>query len=112
MKKNSKVFVLGKDVAAIPAGEGITRKVLGYCENMMICEIKLEKGAMIPSHAHPHEQCTTVVSGKLTYTVGEETKDVQDGDSVMIGADVPHAIIALEETLVIDAFAPMREDFV
>lgn len=112
MKKNSEVFVFGKDAAATSAGEGITRKVLGYCENMMVCEIRLEKGAVIPSHVHPHEQCTTIIYGKLTYTVGEETKDVQGGDSVMIGSDVPHAIIALEETLVFDTFAPMREDFV
>jgi len=112
MKKNSDVFVFGKDVAVTSTGEGVTRKILGYCENMMVCEIKLKKGAVVPSHAHPHEQCTTVVSGKLTYTVGEETKDVQGGDSVMIGANIPHSITTLEEALVLDIFTPMREDFI
>ena len=112
MKKSSEVFVFGKDVTVTPAGEGVERKVLGYSEKMMVCEIKLEKGAVIPSHAHPHEQCSTIVSGKVTYTVGDVTKEVQGGDSVMIGPDVPHAIVALEETLVIDTFAPMSEDFI
>lgn len=110
--KKSETFVLGKHVEITPAGEGVERKVLGYSENMMICEIKLEKGAVIPSHVHPHEQCSTIVSGKVKYTVGAETREVQTGDSVMIGPDVPHDIIALEDTLVIDAFAPMREDFI
>lgn len=112
MKKGSEVFVFGKDASVTPAGEGVERKVLGYSEKMMICEIKMKKGAVIPSHAHPHEQCSTIVSGKCTYTVGAETKEVQAGDSVMVGPDVPHGIVALEETLVIDAFAPMREDFI
>lgn len=86
--------------------------MLGYSESMMICEIRMKKGAVIPSHAHLHEQCSTIASGRLQYTVGAETKEVQAGDSVMIGANVPHDIVALEDTLVIDAFTPMREDFI
>jgi len=112
MKKSSDVFVFDKDIAATSTGEGVTRKILGYCENMMVCKIRLEKGAVVPNHTHPHEQCTTVVFGKLAYTVGKETKVVQDGDSVMIGENVPHALTALEESLVFDIFTPMREDFV
>ncbi len=110
--RQSETFVLGKHVEITPAGEGVTRKVLGYSANMMICEIRLEKGAVIPNHVHSHEQCSTIVSGKCRYTVGAETKEVQAGDSVMVGPDVPHAIVALEDTMVIDAFAPMREDFI
>lgn len=112
MKKSSEVFVFGKNVAVTPAGEGITRKVLGFCENMMICEIRLEKGSVIPSHAHPHEQCSTIVSGKCMYRVGEDIREVGAGDSVMIASDVPHDIVALEDCLVIDVFSPMREDFI
>lgn len=76
MKKNSEVFVFGKNVAVTPAGEGMERKVLGYSDNMMICEIRMKKGAVIPSHAHVHvhEQCSTIVFGKVTYTVGAEMK--------------------------------------
>lgn len=74
MKKNSEVFVFGKNVAVTPAGEGVERKVLGYSESMMICEIRMKKGAVIPSHAHVHEQCSTIVFGKVTYTVGAEMK--------------------------------------
>ena len=112
MKKGSEVFVFGKDMAVTPAGEGVTRKVLGYSENMMVCEIRLEKGAVIPSHAHPHEQCSTMVYGKCMYRVGEDVREVGTGDSVMIAPDVLHDIVALEDCLVIDVFSPMREDFV
>ena len=112
MKTGSEVFVFGKDVAAVDAGKGIKRKVLGYNENVMVCEIRLEKGAVVHMHQHPHEQCTNLISGRCTCTVGDETKEINAGDSVMMGGYVPHEVIALEECLIIDVFAPMREDFV
>ncbi len=111
MKKHSNVFVFGKEEPVVQAGPGITRKVLSYSDNMMICEIRLEKGAVLPAHIHPHEQSTTVLSGKLAYTVADETKEVQDGDSVWLAPNVPHGVSALEDTLVIDVFVPLREDF-
>ena len=109
MKQTPHIF--GKDEPVVQAGPGITRKVLSYSEQMMICQIRLEKGAVLPAHAHPHEQSTTVISGKLSYTVGEETKEVTNGDSVWLAPNMPHGVAALEDTLAIDVFVPLREDF-
>lgn len=109
--KNSGVFVYGAEKEAKTVAAGVTRKVLAYSEAMMVCEIRLEKGALLPMHSHVHEQSTNIITGKLSYTVGAETKTVGAGDSVMIGADVPHEITALEDTFVIDVFTPMRADF-
>lgn len=109
--KNSATFLFGKEIKAANAGKGITRKVLAYSGNMMVCWMALEAGAIIPSHSHIHEQSTTLVSGKCLYTVDGETKEVGAGDCVMIGADVPHEITVLEDMVAIDTFSPMREDF-
>lgn len=110
-KKQSATFILGKETPAAPAGEGITRKVLAYSESMMACWVSLAKGAEIPMHRHIQEQSTTVISGKCLYTVAGETKEVGAGDSVMVGPDVPHQIIALEDMEALDVFSPLREDF-
>lgn len=110
-RKNSATYIWGKETPAFPAGEGMTRKILAYSENMMVCEIILAKGAEIPMHQHIHEQSTNVISGKCLYTIGGETKEVGPGDSVMIGPDVPHKITVLEDMRVLDVFSPMREDF-
>lgn len=109
--KNSSTFLFGKEIQSKQAGEGITRKVLAYSENMMVCWLELAKGAVIPMHSHIHEQSTTVVSGKCLYTIGGETKELHAGDCVMIGADVPHEITVLEDMAAVDVFSPMREDF-
>lgn len=105
------MFTYNHAVQATPMCEGVWRKILSYSENLMICEITLEKGSVIASHAHPHEQITYVISGKCRYTVGEETKEVGAGDSVLIPGNVSHSIVILEDMKVIDTFAPAREDF-
>ena len=105
------MFTNNQEVRAVPAGEGVRRKVLSHSEQLMICEITLEQGSVIAAHAHPHEQITYIISGKCRYTVGEETKEVGTGDSVLIPGNVPHSIVILETMKVIDVFTPAREDF-
>lgn len=105
------MFTYNHETAAVSAGAGVQRKVLSYSENLMVCEITLEKGSAIAAHAHPHEQITYIISGRCRYTVGEETREVGAGDSVLIPGNVSHGIVVLEAMKVIDAFAPAREDF-
>lgn len=105
------MFTYNHETAAVPAGEGVQRKVLSHSKSLMVCEITLEGGSIIAAHAHPHEQITYIISGKCRYTVGEETREVGAGDSVLIPGNVPHSIVVLETMKVIDAFAPAREDF-
>lgn len=106
------MFTYNKDIQVKEAGEGVTRKVLSYSSNLMICELNLQQGAVIAEHAHPDEQITYIISGKCSYTVAGETKEVGCGDSVLILGDVPHSLTVLEEMKVIDVFSPAREDFV
>lgn len=105
------MFTFGYDVPLQSGGKGVTRKVLSHSSDLMICEITLQKDAVIAQHAHPHEQITYIISGKCRYTVGDETKEVGTGDSVLIPGNVPHSIIVFEEMKVIDVFSPAREDF-
>ena len=105
------MFTYNNEIQATPMVEGVFRKVLSHSENLMVCEITLEQGSVIAAHAHPHEQITYIISGKCRYTVGEETKEVSAGDSVLIPGDVMHSIVVLETMKVIDAFSPARKDF-
>ena len=105
------MFTYNHDISAVPAGEGVQRKVLSHSGQLMICEITLEGGSVIAAHAHPHEQITYIISGSCRYTVGGETKEVGTGDSVLIPGNVMHSIVVLETMKVIDVFSPAREDF-
>lgn len=112
MNRISNTFIFNQEISAVEMLPGITRKTLSYSENMMVCEVHLAKGALLPSHHHIHEQSSNIITGSVRYTVGSEERIVGAGDSVMIAADVPHAVEALEDTLVIDVFSPMRPEYI
>ena len=111
MNRMSNTFVWNQEVTPVEMLPGIVRKTLSYSENMMVCEVRLAKGAVLRSHHHIHQQSSNIISGSVRYTVGDREEIVGAGDSVMIDADVPHAVVALEDTLVIDVFSPMRPEY-
>ncbi len=82
-----------------------------HTETMTLARIILAEGAVVPSHQHPNEQIATVLSGRLRFVVGDEEQIVVPGESVAIPANVPHEVTALEESIVMDAFSPVREDW-
>ncbi len=82
-----------------------------HAETMTIARIHLRMGAVVPSHEHPHEQVATVLEGRLRFVVDGEEQDVVAGESMFIPGGVPHAVEALEDSLVLDVFAPVRDDW-
>ena len=72
---------------------------------------EIEEGAVLPEHAHPHEQITTVLEGCLEMTVGGETRVVEPGLVAVIPGDVAHSGRALTACRVVDVFCPVREDY-
>jgi len=61
--------------------EKIKLKTLVYGEKTLLAEFKLEKGALLPKHRHPHEQTGYLVSGRIDLTIGDATHRAGPGDS-------------------------------
>jgi quercetin dioxygenase-like cupin family protein len=80
-------------------------------ENVMLVQFRLAKGARIAEHHHPHEQMSCVLSGQLEFDVQGEKHVVKGGEVIHFPANVPHAAYVLEDSVVLDAFSPPREDF-
>ncbi len=83
-----------------------------HTKGMTIARWRFEKGAELPVHSHIHEQITIIQSGSLELMVGEEKVILGSGDLLTIESDVPHGGRALEDTIALDIFTPVREDFV
>lgn len=83
-----------------------------HTETMTLARIRLRRGAVVPRHQHPNEQIATVLEGRLRFVVGDEEREVSAGESVPLPADVPHEVEALEDSIVLDVFSPVREDWV
>ena len=94
-----------------PLNERIGRQMLNG-EAMTLARITLAQGALVPEHSHPNEQIATVLSGRLRFRLGGEERVVDAGASILIASDVPHEVEALEDSVVLDAFAPRREDWI
>jgi quercetin dioxygenase-like cupin family protein len=89
----------------------IGRRVL-HTETMTVAWITLAKGALVPRHEHPNEQIATVLEGRLRFLIGDGEEFVASaGESVPLAANVPHEVEALEDTVVLDVFSPVREDW-
>ena len=88
------------------------RKILAYADEMMCVENHFEKGAIGVLHHHPHTQITYVVSGRFRFTIGNETREVGPGDTLLKQNGVMHGCVCLEGGVMLDFFTPMREDFV
>jgi quercetin dioxygenase-like cupin family protein len=89
---------------------GIGRQVLNG-EAMTLARITLAAGALVPEHRHDNEQIATVLSGRLRFVIGDKEREVVGGESVLVPGGVPHRVEALEDSIVLDAFAPRREDW-
>lgn len=82
-----------------------------HMEGMTLAHVRLTEGAILPEHAHVHEQITSVIEGKLEVTVNGVSKICSAGDCVKLASNVPHAVVALTDCYVIDVFQPVREDY-
>lgn len=88
----------------------ITRK-LAVGQNEMIGRLHLAKGAFVPPHKHVSEQITMVMSGSLKFTIGGKDITVNAGEVLVIPPNVVHSALALQESDDIDAFSPLRLDW-
>ena len=111
-KTHSEVFMFEKDLPWEPAGENVTRQVLGYDGQVTMVKVKFEKGSVGTPHTHYHTQVTYVVSGKFEFTVDGKTKIVSAGDAIYMEPDVLHGCVCLEAGILIDCFTPMRADYI
>jgi len=91
--------------------EGVHLKTIVYGNQTLMVEVKFEKDAVIPPHGHPHEQTGYLISGQLEFVVNGETIIADPGDSWNIPGDVEHSAVAIDETVVIEVFSPVREDY-
>jgi len=90
--------------------EKISRK-LAVGQNEMIGRLHLAKGAVVPPHKHLAEQITMVMRGSLKFTIGAKDYIVKAGEVLIIPPNVVHSAVALEECDDIDAFSPLRLDW-
>jgi quercetin dioxygenase-like cupin family protein len=88
----------------------IWRKVIAG-EKAMVAQVFIAKGAVVPEHRHESEQITYILEGALEFEIEGRTIVVSAGQVLRIPSYVPHRAVALEDTLDLDIFSPIRMDW-
>ena len=93
-------------------GDGVTRRILSYGEDMMMVEVGFNTNSIGTMHTHVHTQQTYVLSGKFRFTADGKDYVVNQGDTIRFESNAPHGVVCLEAGVLLDIFTPMRKDFV
>lgn len=88
----------------------VSRQVI-HTDRMTLCRIALKKGSFVGMHSHPNEQVSFIESGALRFVLGGEEVLVKAGETLVIPGDAPHSAMAVEDTVALDVFTPVREDW-
>jgi quercetin dioxygenase-like cupin family protein len=91
--------------------EGIERKTLVFGDKTLLAEFRLKKGKTLPVHKHPQEQTGYLVSGHIKLIIDGEKYDMTPGDSWAIPGNVTHGAEIIEDSVAIEIFSPLREDY-
>ncbi len=81
-------------------------------ERVTMARFELKRGAVVPQHAHENEQVSYIISGALKFIFEGRDIIARGGEVLQIPPNVPHAAEAIEDTLAIDVFSPVRQDWI
>jgi quercetin dioxygenase-like cupin family protein len=88
----------------------VKRKVITG-DKAMVAQVFIAKGGVVPEHHHESEQLTYIMEGALEFELEGRTVVVRKGHVLHIPSNVPHRAVALEDTLDLDIFSPIRLDW-
>jgi quercetin dioxygenase-like cupin family protein len=81
-------------------------------ERVTIARFELKRGGVVARHSHENEQVSCVLSGLLKFKLGGQEVLVGAGENLQIPSWLEHEVEVLEDTLVIDVFSPVRQDWI
>jgi len=106
------MFTLKSEEGFCTPVDKIKRKTLVHGEKTLMVELHLEPGGELPRHSHVHEQTGYLVSGKIELIIKDQTFTAFPGDSWCINGDEEHGLRTLEQSVVIEVFSPVREEYI
>ena len=105
------VHLSWNDIAPETIGSLIERRYITG-EHMTVARLNLKRTAGTRTHTHEAEEVLCVLNGVLKVTVEGEESILREGELIQTRGGVPHSIEALEDTVVLAFFSPIRQDWI
>jgi quercetin dioxygenase-like cupin family protein len=91
--------------------DGVHGRAL-HGERLTFAVVELDPDSIVPEHNHEQEQLGICLRGSLDFRIGDETRTLGPGETWTIPSNVPHEVhVGPEGAVVIDVFAPTRDDW-
>lgn len=101
-----------KEGKAIEATPGVRRTTLCYDSQAMMCHFTFQKGAKIGLHNHVAVQAGYVIRGSIRFLKKDGSSFVAGpGTGYIFDSEEHHGAEALEDTELVECFAPMRPEY-
>ena len=102
-----------KELKTIFVPEPAMDRQIFYGEKIMLGRNIIKANTVIPSHRHPEEQISYVISGSCEIIIeGQEPRHAEAGAVAWFPANMAHEVrVGDEDTEILDIFDPVREDW-
>ena len=110
MPASSVVHHRWSDVAPEQINSEVARQYI-TADRVTIARFELTRGGIVPRHSHENEQVSVVLSGVLLFRIDGREITVKAGEALQIPSNVAHEVEVVEDTLVMDVFSPIRQDW-
>ncbi len=99
------------ELAPLRIWDGVSGRVVAG-ERVTLCLVELDAGCVVPEHRHENEQVGILLSGSVTFRIGDEARELGPGGTWSIPANAPHSVeTGPDGAVVAEVFAPPREDW-
>ena len=99
------------DVPSEQINETVARRFING-DSVTIGRFEVKKGGVVPAHSHVNEQVSIVLEGLIRFRIDGVDTIVKAGEVMQIPGNAVHEVEALEDTLVVDVFSPIRQDWI
>ena len=82
-----------------------------HADHVTIVHWKIDAGAELPEHSHPHEQVSNLLEGAFDMTIDGTESRLTAGSVAVVPSNVVHSGRAVTACRFIDVFQPVREDY-
>ena len=89
---------------------GVERRVI-WGERGTLARFAFRRGTHVSRHSHQSEQHTCVLEGALRVALAGREITLRAGEVLVIPGGVEHEVWMLEDSVVLDFFAPPRDDW-
>lgn len=104
-------FIDPKEIKPKEVGPGMQIRVASG-ERIMLSYVDLVEGSEVKDHSHSCEQAGIVIEGEGDFRIGDQSKQVKQGDLYLIPSQVIHRLVVTKGPMkVLDIFSPPREEY-